>query len=286
MKSEPFYTKLPGKWVLTGEHAVLQGMPAIALPQNQVFLSLRFDPSCEGIFEVLPSEAQPLIIELLDSIRDTWDFQRFPGRLTMESSIPVGAGLGSSAALCVALTRWIMHCTPSMASEQWQLAQTLEHRFHGRSSGMDTAVISSGEPLCFSMLGPKIEPIGIKKIPRFTFHDTSLRARTSDCVLKVQAFRDRSSALGRQWDATMGEASHLALEGLVLYDAGSESEGLKLIQKGMQRARACFYAWQLVPGDAKRLEENLLQQGALATKLTGAGGGGIVVALWGPMSLV
>jgi len=285
MKLETFDTRLPGKWVLTGEHSVLQGMSAIALPQNQVSLHLRFESS-EEIFEVFPHDAQPLIVELLDSIRDHWQFQRFPGKLTIESSIPVGAGLGSSAALCIALTRWIIHCTPALLAQQWQLAQMMEHRFHGRSSGMDIAVIASGEPIHFSMAGPTIEPIGIKKLPRFTFHDTGLRARTSDCVLRVQEFRERASSLGRQWDSTMGEASRFALEGLVLYDAGSQTEGLKLLQKGMQRARACFYAWQLVPGNAKRLEESLLQQGALATKLTGAGGGGMVVALWGPLSLV
>ena len=297
MKWTHFKTRVPAKWVLSGEHAVLRGATAIAIPHSSMGLELEFDPDFQPDFQkdrqiqVEPQSAQPLIRELLESIGESWEFGdrsfKMPvGRLKIESSIPIGAGLGSSAALCVALTRWISQPTNIGGPEQIELAKTLEHRFHGRSSGMDVAVISKGEPIAFTMEGPKIKSIGIKKLPRFTFHDTGLRARTSECVLRVEKFREEIPLVALKIDEAMGEASRYALEGLVRYDAGAEKEGLALLQKGMNQARECFYAWELMPGQAKRLEEDLLKQGALSVKMTGAGGGGMIVALWGPLSSV
>jgi mevalonate kinase len=55
---------------------------------------------------------------------------------------------------------------------------------------------------------------------------------------------------------------------------------LALIARSMKRAQECFATWQLIPGDAYRLAQDLERQGALAVKITGAGGGGFLVALW------
>jgi mevalonate kinase len=249
-------------------------------------LNLSFDSQFHAAseFSVEPAEAQPLIKDLLLSIAEDWESEghsfRYPkGRLTIESTIPIGAGLGSSAALCVALTQWLAEPLSISADRVTEFATRLEHRFHGRSSGMDVAVIASREPISFVMgRGPKT--IGVKKLPLFTFHDTGLRCRTSECVVRVEKFREDFPTLGMEVDEAMSAASRIAMEGLVLYDSGQTDRGIAQVQKAIMQARECFYAWELVPGEAKGLEDSLLKQGALAVKLTGAGGGGMVVALW------
>jgi mevalonate kinase len=170
------------------------------------------------------------------------------------------------------MTRWLAEPL-SLPREKWlEYATRLEHRFHGRSSGMDVAVISAGEPISFSMeRGARV--IEVREVPRFTFHDTGLRCRTSECVLRVEKFREERPMVAMKVDEAMGQASRNALEGLIRGDRA-------LIARAMHEAQECFYAWELVPGEAKRIQEDLLHQGALAAKLTGAGGGGMVVALW------
>src|SRR4051812_1994384 len=99
-----FKTHVPGKWVLDGEHSVLRGGTAIALPYEEIGLTLSFEPgeSIEG-FSVMPQDAESLIKKLVSSV-----CSKIPnGKLKIESTIPIGAGLGSSAALCVALTQWL-----------------------------------------------------------------------------------------------------------------------------------------------------------------------------------
>ncbi|OFZ54701.1 MAG: hypothetical protein A2428_15980 [Bdellovibrionales bacterium RIFOXYC1_FULL_54_43] len=285
-----FETRVCGKWVLAGEHSVLRGGTAVAIPLTQKSLCLKFRPSEDRLdgLSVLPASAQNLIQELLNSVEDHWQgegksFLRPKGTLEIESTIPEGAGLGSSAALCVALTKWFSEPL-SIAKESWlEFATQLEHRFHGQSSGMDVSVIASGQPITF-VRGREPQLLGIKHLPRFTFHDTGLRARTSQCIMQVEQFRQERPVLAMQVDEAMGAASRNALEGLVLYDRSESPDlgqkGLELIARAMKEAQECFYSWGLVPNEARHLEEDLLQNGALAAKLTGAGGGGMIVALW------
>jgi mevalonate kinase len=284
-----FETTAPGKWVLAGEHAVLRGASAVALPHPEFNLKLRFTPATRDsggkTLQVVPASAQGVVDDVLQSLDDQWreeerSFLRPAGKLEVISTIPIGAGLGSSAALCVALTRWFGEPLRIAADAHFEFATQLEHRFHGRSSGMDVAAIISAEPISF-MRGQRPKTLGVKRIPKFTFHDTGLRARTSDCVLKVENFREESPTLAMKVDEQMGTASRLAMEGLIAFDSGQRETGLRVLAQAMKQAQDCFYAWELVPGAGKKIEEDLLAQGALATKITGAGGGGMVVALWG-----
>jgi mevalonate kinase len=282
-----FKTRVPGKWVLAGEHSVLRGATAVALPHPELGLTLSFEPQLSGLV-IQPSDADLVIRELLQSVADAWAensrvFQWPNGTLKIESDIPIGAELGSSAALCVGLTQWMAGPLALTAAEWIEFATSLEHRFHGRSSGMDVAVISVAEPISFVM-GADTKTLGVKRLPKFTFHDTGLRSRTSECVLRVEKFRENVPTVAVKVDESMSTASRMAMEGLVRFDVADEpaqrTAALKLIQQSMQIARECFYCWELVPGQVKRLEEKLIKDGALAVKLTGAGGGGVLVALW------
>lgn len=278
-----FRVRVPGKWVLAGEHSVLRGGTAVALPHPEFGLTLEFIPGGRGL-AIVPVSATGVIAELLGSIRDEWErtdrvFPSFDGTLQIASTIPIGAGLGSSAALCVAVTRWLSEPLRIPAEEILDFATRLEHRFHGRSSGMDIAVIASGAPVSFVMGGGP-RPLGIRNLPNFTFHDTGLRSRTSDCVAKVEELRATDPARALRIDEAMGAASRLAMEGLVRFDSGDSPGGLEILIQSLRQSQECFFSWGLVPPEAQELERKLRNEGALAVKLTGAGGGGICVALW------
>lgn len=276
-----FQTRASGKWVLAGEHAVLRGASAIALPHPEYGLSLSFEPKplLAGL-QVEPLSATSVVQELLEGVLGV--ATKLPdGKLQIQSSIPIGAGLGSSAALCVAVSRWLSDPLQLAEAEILAFATRLEHRFHGKSSGMDIAVIAMGQPVLFSMQKGPIA-LNVKKTPRFTFHDTGIRAQTRTCVQKVEEYVRNHPADGLRRDEEMGMASRMAMDGLILYDGGNseQTRGLQLIQKSMRQAQECFYSWGLVPPEAQQLEAALLSKGAMAVKMTGAGGGGMMVSLW------
>jgi mevalonate kinase len=289
-----FETSVPGKWVLTGEHAVLRGSTAVALPHPEYLLKLSFKPSDQPsarpsnrpAFQVIPSSLEPVVVSILQSL----NVEQPVGTLEISGNIPMGAGMGSSAALCVALTRWLAPKLSLSPFRERDFATELEHHFHGKSSGMDVATVMSTSPIAFSMKKGPVA-LNVSRLPRFTFHDTGLRASTRECVLKVQLFVDAKPTLAARFDDQMSRASVSVVEALGAYDR-AVAESLQppfsmkelaatQIARAMNDAHQCFVEWGLVPEQAMKLRDELIAQGALGAKLTGAGGGGFVVAIWG-----
>ncbi|MGE0527232.1 MAG: mevalonate kinase, partial [Bdellovibrionales bacterium] len=107
----PFSTTTYGKWILAGEHAVLRGSPALAFPLTSRCLRLTYEPD-ENDFDVRFSGVHGAELKLLfygvveNAFLQLQRPEPLTGRFALESSLPVGAGLGASAALCGAVARW------------------------------------------------------------------------------------------------------------------------------------------------------------------------------------
>lgn len=280
MTWEAFKITLPAKWVLTGEHSVLVGATAVALPHPSLSLTLEFtpDPSLRSLV-YHPEHTQEILSQLISELVQT---ELPSGRLSLMSQIPIGAGMGSSAALCVAITQWLAPVLGLARDQIIEFATQLEHKFHGKSSGMDVAVIASQMPIAFRRAQglSGIQKLEVSNLPRFTFHDTGTRSRTRDCIEKVEKYRRDDPQAAQASDQRMGQASLIAVDGLRKFHSGEKHEALELLKRAIVDAQACFYDWGLVPQEAKQLEHELYAQGALAVKLTGAGGGGMMIALW------
>ncbi len=284
-----FRTRAPAKWVWAGEHAVLRGATAIAFPHPDLALELEFTPG-DLPFRVEPEDARTAVEDLLHMIQDEQNEQgrefHFPsGTLRIRSTIPTGAGMGSSAALCVAIARWLSGPLGVPEAGLLEFATHLEHRFHGKSSGMDVAVCAIEKPISFIRgRGPTL--LRAPSFPKVTFHDTGLRASTSECIRRVEAQRLEDPVSSIRGDELMARAARLTLEALVILEASRESPGydrertLRQLAEAMKLAHESFLIWALVPGAVQRQIDVLLRQGALAAKLTGAGGGGFVIAIW------
>ncbi|MEK6577816.1 MAG: hypothetical protein AABZ55_01200, partial [Bdellovibrionota bacterium] len=67
MRWSRFETRVPGKWVLAGEHAVLRGGTAVTLPHPQFSLKLSFKPGGLGL-RVVPVAAESVIRDLLGAV--------------------------------------------------------------------------------------------------------------------------------------------------------------------------------------------------------------------------
>ena len=269
---------VPGKWVLAGEHSVLRGGMAVAMSHPSLSLSLDFRPGPAGPLEItcnqdLGGETGAWIRRLLE---ETLGEGHIPsGNLHLTSSIPTGSGLGSSAALCVALTRWLAPQMKWSPADQLAIATQMEDHFHGKSSGMDVAACSAGSPIRFTRAGGAV-PLKVERLHHFQFHDTGLRMATRQAVAQVAALQASQPALGRTLDARMSAAADLAARAL-------ESGDILAVAQAMQEAQSCFESWGLVPSQVSEQIRSLRAAGALAVKLTGAGGGGYLVSLKNPL---
>ena len=276
-----FRTRACGKWILAGEHAVLRGSRALAFPLHACALELQYVGSdkkltvhSEGVQnDVLHACLQRALeraVELLDLRRSA-----LKGALLVFNRLPCGAGLGASAALCVALARWFERLGLVSSGAVHEFARQLEDLFHGESSGLDIAVTLRERPVLFrSDIGAS--DFDAAWAPRLFLSDSGARAATRECVDKVKALLRQSPAEGESIDTDMRSAVDRCALALREDQAGAFEE----LAEGINLAARCFLRWGLLEQRLADHMEDLMVAGAYAAKPTGAGVGGYVVSLW------
>jgi mevalonate kinase len=197
------------------------------------------------------------------------------GVLVLVNRLPCGAGLGASAALCVALTRWLEGLELVAPAAMQPFARQLENLFHGESSGLDIAVTSSERAVMFS------QDCGAREfkpawIPGLFLSDSGARAVTRDCVAKVKSLLRQSPAEGESIDVDMRSAVEQCADSLREHRHGA----CDALAEGINLACRCFRRWGLIEERLADHMEDLMLAGASATKPTGAGIGGFVLSLW------
>ncbi|MCB0349866.1 MAG: hypothetical protein KDD38_01705 [Bdellovibrionales bacterium] len=201
--------------------------------------------------------------------------EEFKGLISIESTLPLGAGLGASAALCVGFGQIFSYLGWIEDKNIYEFSRELEGLFHGESSGVDIAIALEGVGLRFMRGGERTSLIQQWSPPLYLSY-SGKRGVTSDCVKKVMALHSRSAGLGEKVDAQMREAVELAEKSLAM----NRENGFTLLAQSLDKARDCFYQWELCDGALDQHMRELSQAGAYAVKPTGSGGGGYVLSLW------
>lgn len=260
---------VPGKWVLAGEHAVLRGGSAIALPHPQWGIRATWGAPGESDASVADTRLTQVLLQLVRELSSA----PAPDALTelrVHTTLPKGGGLGSSAALCVLAARIVGLSDPAAVQEQ---STRLENRFHGKSSGMDVAAVAAAGPIFFKMgQPPQLLHPGWDLNVYVSFHDTRLRSPTRTAIAQVQKMGDQIG----EGDALMAQATTQALAAL----SEPVTLGLERTAQSMVLSMEAYRRWGLIPDAIEQQAQSLKSQGALGVRLTGAGLGGFLVALW------
>ncbi|RIL12770.1 mevalonate kinase [bacterium] len=282
----------PGKLILLGEHAVVYGHPAIAVACHAVGARATVFPSGGPLsitahhppadqrppleIDVASAPADsPLAAAARAALEHAGRTPRTPWHVEVTSSIPTGRGMGSSAAVAVALVRAIGEA----AGEDWDdatvasLAYVAEKHAHGTPSGIDNTVIAFGRPIRFQQ--GRATPIGFGAPWCVLAADSGTAGLTREVVAGVRARRQAHPDVYDDWFRRIGK---LVDEAVAALAEGS----LHRVGWLMNQNHLVLQAMGVSTPRLDALVGAARGAGAFGAKLSGAGGGGVVVALAAP----
>lgn len=276
-----FQTRAHAKWILAGEHAVLRNSPALVFPVPNKYVELSYmaaEDELSADFSAPYGETLLLFFWgiLEEGLRHFGlKQQQLKGKFFLENNIPMGAGMGFSAALCVAVARWFAFKNWISMDQLFDCARKLEDSFHGKSSGVDIAGVLNNKGMRFKG-GEGIKPIELTWQPGLYLSCCESISVTAKCIKAVDELWESHPDKAQKIDVDMAASVELAEKALLL----NQQEGLPLLAQAMMLAQSCFEKWGLIKGTLEQHIQILLDNGAVAAKPTGAGGGGYVLSLW------
>jgi mevalonate kinase len=276
----------PGKVILFGEHAVVYGRPAIAVPVTQVQAqaTVTAAPHVTGItliaqdlgtsYALADAPADDPLRAIVESTLGYLGLRSPPALiLTVQSSIPIARGLGSGAAISTAIVRALARHfdRPIGAAEVSALVYQVEKLHHGTPSGIDNSVIAFQQPVFFTR-GQPLEFLRIKVPFTLAIADTGVASPTKITVGEVRrAWQARPEWYESLFDQ-IGDIVRNARRAI-------ESGDIAAIGPLMNANHELLQTIDVSSPELDRLVETARGAGALGAKLCGAGRGGNMVAL-------
>lgn len=257
-----------GKIILLGEHAVVYGEPAIGVPLTKG-VEVTLSPGRGEIELVLPAGVQlprsskgATPESLIEAALGT-DLK--DNDLSIRFEVPPMSGLGSSAALAVALLR--------ARGRKFSLREviTIEDVAHGRSSGVDPAIAMADGPIVFEKKRVRALEIGA---PFYLVAGArGGHGGTGRSVGRVKEMKEREPKLMSAAMRTLGEATRAGERAIAAGD-------LAALAAAMELQHGVLSGFGLVSESVAEVVSAAKKSGALAAKMSGAGGsGGAFVAL-------
>ncbi len=278
----------PAKIILVGEHAVVYGQPAIAVPVSSLRAFARVqpnDPPGQGLHIIaadqgitVTSETHPdhALVITAELVLQTLHTTPPDITITVRSQIPVASGMGSSAAVSTALARALA----ATLDHSWDnetlnsIVYKIEQIHHGTPSGIDNTVVVYEKPVYFI----RNQPIVILTIGRpfaLLIANTGLAASTR---LAVGDVRKLYEAEPQRIQPIIDDIGKLAVAARQTIESGDAVQLGKIMNENhslLQRLTvSCLELDTLVAA--------ALNAGALGAKLSGGGRGGNMIALVTP----
>lgn len=277
----------PGKIILFGEHAVVYGQPALAVPLSAVKAKASIQRGSPGsglrISAVnlnanytLQTQSAEALVVMANLVLAYLNSPEPDAILTIDSTIPLASGLGSGAAVSAALGRALAAFLnkPLDDAALSELVYQVEKLHHGTPSGIDNTVVCYNQPVYF-IKDKVLEPFEPRVPLQLVIGDTGIASPTRKTVKAVREAWERDRSTYDAYFQAIGE---------VVNQSRSAIEDGDLLALGALMVKNQELLEQIGVSCSKleTLIDAAQRSGALGAKLSGGGGGGNMIALTMP----
>ena len=275
-----------GKVILLGEHAAVYDRHVLALPLKSA-VSVRISETESGIRLLIPDWNVERQLQdpdagvrggpaaVLSLIRRYFGVTERGHDIHVQSRIPAAAGLGFSAALAVATIRAFDKVAGKGMSkiEVEKLAFQCEKIAHGTPSGIDNNIATFAEPVLYSKgTRTRTKPIKLSEVPPLVIASSGIKGATKEQVAGVRARYDTNRDL---YTTIFDEIDEISIAGAVAL----RNCDYAALGSMMNVCQGFLNAIEVSAPELEKMISIARQSGAVGAKLTGAGGGGSIVAL-------
>lgn len=284
-KAQSICQSAHGKVILAGEHAVVHGAPALACPLITLTTDISLKSHNEAGLRLTMNDSNTILIDAKYLCQKEHALTQCPPRycyvleglfllahalkinssslsglhVSWQSNIPMQVGLGSSAALAVALVKgYCAYYHLELHTDQiWQLSTQIEHLAHGQSSGLDPACALHQDIIEYRQ--GQVYPICPPTISITLINTGKSNSTTLECVKHTSPLFNNQSTLLAQFTSVTNQLK----QGLL-------HSNTALIENAMKTNQKLLEIIGVVPNKTKALITTLNQHG-IAAKICGAG---------------
>jgi mevalonate kinase len=273
----------PGKVILSGEHFVVHGSYSVAAainrrvhvrvrefqgPKPRIVLGDQVSTisSDDGSFPVVKTVARDILSMVTKTNQDSFE-------ISITSDIPPGSGLGSSAAVslaCAGALADFMGLTLNK-NELSDMAFRGESKVHGNPSGVDVQSCLNGGLILFKK-NSQTEKISLRNSFCLLVVFSGKKRSTSKLVAKVAKRREEYPNQFKRMTESVSDISLEVVEAAKGRDMRRMGSLFTLIQSQLSWIGVSTLEIDML------IEDILGANGVLGAKITGAGGGGSIIA--------
>jgi hydroxymethylglutaryl-CoA reductase len=259
----------PGKVILLGEHAVVYGRTALAASIDR-FVEVTI---AAGASSHLMAARHAVPLPALERAAELTGLDPAGIAAAAAADLPAGVGLGSSAALSVALIRALARFAGQPVSDAVVCARAfeIEKIFHGFPSGIDNTIATYGGLIAFRR-GDTVKPLATaRSIPLVI----ALGRAPRETQKTVRGLRQRWENSPALYEPLFDEIDHLVNQALQAMTTGD----LPMTGALMNANHRLLQRLEISTEELDEMVALARDSGALGAKLTGGGGGGAVICL-------